>query len=84
LEEINKRFDAAERRLGFPATQKRYRCYFGGHDINTLIVEYEWESMAAMEAASERAMADPEHQALGAELESIIDSWQMELYAPLP
>jgi hypothetical protein len=83
LEEIDKRFDAAERRLGFPH-ERRLRCYSGGHDTNTLIIEYEWESMAAMEAAYERAMADPELQALGAELDSIIDSDQVELYALLP
>ena len=84
LHEIDKRFDVVERRLGFPANKKRYRCYFGAHTLNTLIVEYEWESMAAMEATLVKAMADPEWQSLGAEVETIIKSNQMELYMLLP
>ena len=60
LEAIDKRFDAVERRLGFPTNKRRYRCYFGTHDMNTLIVEYEWESLATMEAVLEQAMVDPE------------------------
>ena len=84
LEEIDKKFNAVESRLGFPPNKKRYQCYFGGHDMDTLIVEYEWDSLAAMETAFEKAMADPEWQALGAEVASIIKSNRMELYAPLP
>jgi hypothetical protein len=84
LEEIDARFNALERRLGFPSNKKRYRCYFGTHNTDTLIVEYEWESMAAMEATLEKAMADPEWQALSDEVMSIIKSDQMELYAPMP
>jgi hypothetical protein len=84
LEAIDKKFNAVESRFGFPTNKKRYRCYFGSHNLNTLIVEYEWESFAAMEAAFEKAMADPEWQALSAEIESIIKSNQMELFAPMP
>jgi hypothetical protein len=83
LEAIDKRFDAVESRLGFPANKRRYRCYFGTHTLDTLIVEYEWESLSAMEAAFEAAMADPEWQALSAEVEGILVDNQMELYAPL-
>jgi len=83
LEEIDKKFNAVESRLGFPPNKKRYRCYFGGHNIDTLIVEYEWDSLADMEAVYEKAMADPEWQALAAEILSVIESTQMELYAPL-
>ena len=84
LEAIDKRFDAVERRLGFPANKRRYRCYFGTHTLDTLIVEYEWESLAAMEATFARAMADPKWQALSAEVTSILQDNQMELYATLP
>lgn len=84
LEEIDKRFNVAESRLGFPPNKKRYRCYFGGHNVNTLIVEYEWDSLAALETAYQNAMADPEWQALAAEVESIVKNNQMELYAPMP
>jgi hypothetical protein len=84
LDDIDEKFNAIERRLGFPPNKRRLRCYFGGHDINTLIVEYEWDSLAAMEAAYEKAMADPEYQALAAQLVPIMASNQMELYAVLP
>lgn len=84
LEEIDKRFDVVERRLGFPGNKRRYRCYFGTHTVDTIVVEYEWESMAAIEAAYGKAMADTEWQSLAAEVETIIKSNQMELYMPLP
>ena len=83
LEAIDARFNAVESRLGFPP-KRRFRCYFGSHNANTVIVERQWESMATMEATYERAFADPEFQALGAEVISIIASSQYELYAPLP
>ena len=83
LEEIDKRYNAAESRLGFPP-KKRYQCLMGGHDTNTLIIERQWDSLAAMEAAYEKAIADPEHQALVEELTSIIKSTQGEVYMPLP
>ena len=83
LEEIDKRYNAVESRLGFPP-QKRYRCIMGGYDWNTLILEREWESLAAMEAAYERAFADPEHRALGKELRSILKNLRREAYMPLP
>jgi len=83
LEEINKRCNAMESRLGFPPTKKRYRCLIGGHDTSTIIIEYQWESLAALEAVYEKAFADPEWQALSAELDSIIASQQVELYTPL-
>ena len=83
LEEIDKRYNAAESRFGFPP-KKRYQCLMGGHDTNTLIIERQWDSLAAMEATSEKAFADPEYKALGEELTSIIKSTQWEVYMPLP
>jgi hypothetical protein len=83
LEALDKKYNAVESRLGFPA-KRRYRCYVGGHNTNTLIVERQWDSLAAMEAAYEKAFADPEHQALQAESVTVIESVQIELYAPLP
>ena len=81
-EEIGKRFDAVEMRAGFPP-KKRYRALIGGHVWDTLIVERGWESMAAMEGAYEKVMADPQWQALMAEGSSIVESIQIELYMPL-
>ena len=83
LAEIDPRYDAVEGRLGFPA-KKRYQCIMGGHDTNTIVVERQWDSLAAMEAAYEKALADPEFQALGVELAAIVKSAQIEIYAPLP
>jgi hypothetical protein len=51
--------------------------------MNTLVVEYEWESLAQMEAVFESAMADAEWQALSVEVGSILKDNQMELYVPL-
>ena len=79
LAEIDPRYDAVEGRLGFPA-KKRYQ----GHDTNTIVVERQWDSLAVMEAAYEKALADPEFQALGTELAAIVTSAQIEIYTPLP
>lgn len=84
LEEIDKRYNAVEKRLGFPPTKKRYQCMIGGHSSDTLIIERQWESLAVMEAAYEKAFADPELQALGKEIASIIENNQVEVYTPLP
>lgn len=83
LEAIEKKYNAVENRLKFPP-KRRYRCYVGGHNTNTLIIERQWDSLAAMEAAYEKAFSDPEWQALGNESGSIIKSDQHELYVPLP
>jgi hypothetical protein len=84
LEEIDKRYNAAESRLGFPPNKKRYQCMMGSHDHNTLIIERQWDSLAAMEATWEKAFADPEIQSLNKETTSIIKSTQWEVYTPLP
>ena len=84
LEEIDKRFNAVESRLGFPANKKRYQCMIGGHDSNTLIVERQWDSLATLEATYEKGFADPELQALLKEITSIVESSQLEVYTPLP
>lgn len=79
LEALCEEFDVVESRLGLPA--KRYlRCYVGGHDNNTLVLEREWESLAALEEVYMKALEDPEWLALGAQLEAIAESSQVELY----
>jgi hypothetical protein len=83
LESLNAKYEAIESGVGFPP-KKRYRHYIGGHNFHTLIIEYEWESLAAMEEAYEKVFANPEWCALEAEAASIMDSVQVELYAPLP
>ena len=83
LEAIDKRYNVVEGRLGFPKNKKRYQLVVGG-DSDILIVERQWDSMAQMEAAYEKAFADPELQALQKEITSIIQSNKIELYMPLP
>ena len=83
LEDIDKKYDVVEGRLGFPP-KKRYSCGAGSHDSNTLIIERQWDSLAAMEATYDKALVDPELQALWAEGASIVRSTQAELYFPLP
>ncbi len=82
LEEINKRYDVAESHLEFPP-KRRYQSLAGSHDSDTLIIEREWESMAAMEVAYEKSFADPEQQGLNAELGSIVKSFRREFYMVL-
>jgi hypothetical protein len=63
LEELDKKFTAAESGLGFPA-KKRCRSLVGGLTTNMLIIERQWESFAALEIAYEKALTDLEHRAL--------------------
>ena len=81
LAEIDKKFDVVEKRHGFPAT-KRMSSISGVHNMNTIMIMREWESMAAMESAYESIFTDSEHQALVAETMSIIKNSRMELYSP--
>ena len=83
LEAIDKKYNVVEARLGFPP-KRRYQVLTGRLDMNTLIVERQWPSMAVMEATYEKSMMDPEEQALQAESTSIIKSNHWELYMPLP
>jgi hypothetical protein len=81
LDDIDKRYDAIESTLGFPP-KKRLWCISAPYDLNTLIIEREWESMAAMEATYEKSFANKDIQALGQEGQSIIKSTRIELYTP--
>jgi hypothetical protein len=83
LEALDKKYDPVESRLGFPP-KKRYRCLAGSQSWNTFVIERQWESMAALETTYERAMADPEHQALNQEANAVIKSVQVELYGLMP
>lgn len=83
LEAIDKRYNEIELRMGFPA-KKRYQCIMGGSDQNTLIIERQWESLAALEQTYEKALALPEYQALNQEVVTIVQSSQIEVFTPLP
>jgi hypothetical protein len=82
LEEIEKRYDAIEKPWGFPP-KRRYRALYGRYARDVHITEREWEGMAAMEAALEGAVANPEWLALGQDLSSIVEGLQIEVYQVL-
>lgn len=81
LEDIDKRYDAVESTLGFPPKQRLW-CISGPHPGNTLIIEREWESFAAFEAAYEKAFAHPDFEALGEEVRTIVKNSRIEPYTP--
>ncbi len=81
LQELDKRYDAIEAGLGYPP-KKRFWNISGVYDFNTLILERQWASMAAMEAAVEKSFVNPDIQALNAEGIAIIKSTRIELYSP--
>ena len=83
LDELDKKFTAIESQLGFPA-KKRCRSLVGGLTTDALIIERQWESFAVLEATYEKALTDPEHQALSGEAELILGSQQIEFYVPMP
>ena len=66
LEVLDKKYDVMEKKLGYP-TKRRYRSFAGGGDTDTLVIEREWESMAALEAAWEKSFSNAEFQQLNAE-----------------
>jgi hypothetical protein len=83
LEIINQEFNILEARLGFPP-KKRYQVLSGPEEYQTLIIEYQWESMAVMEATFEKAYADPDYQKLMAKSFSILRDNRVEMLMPLP
>ena len=83
LETLDKKYNAVETRLGFPV-KKRYQLLMGSHPMGTLIIERQWPSLAAMEAANEKGLADREYLSLQQESAPFIKSTHWELYMPMP
>jgi hypothetical protein len=82
LERIDKKYNQVEARLGFPS-KKRLRALIGVHPAGSLVIEREWPSLAAFEAANEKGLMDPEYQALQQESGSIIKSYHWEILMPI-
>lgn len=82
LEVLDQKYNKVENRNGFPG-KRRLRCYIGGLSNNTLVIEREWESLAAMEAAYMKLFMDPDWQALSAPFDAIGETDQMEVYLVL-
>ncbi len=83
LDAIDKKFDAAEAKFKYPP-KRRYRSMIGPLDINVIIIEREWKSVAKMEEAMLASYGDPELQKLTAELNTIIEDAWSELYLVWP
>ena len=83
LEALDKEYNAVEAKMGFPL-KKRYQMISGPDEMGTLIVERQWVSLAAMEAAYEKLMVNPEWQALYQRSSTVLRDSRMELYTPLP
>jgi hypothetical protein len=82
LDAIDKKYNEIEKKLGFPDNKKRYRCLFGTHDSNTIIIEFQWPSMGKYERIMTKAILNPEYIELSKELIGIIESQVTEIYTP--
>jgi hypothetical protein len=80
LEAVEARWAELEKRAGYPDVKRRYRAYATPDDINSLVIEIEWDSFAAMEAANERLAQDPELAEVAAATDPIVLSIRMEFY----
>ena len=84
LEEIEKEWQALERRAGYPEGKRRYRGISAPHDLDTLIVEVEWESFAAYEKICAKTALEPGFAELVARTEPLIESMSFEFYTVPP
>jgi hypothetical protein len=82
LEEIEKKITAAEAKCGFPP-KKRYALMSGSDLYETLVIEYEWESLAALETAYEKLFADPDMLNLAPKYNMVIKDTRIEYYRVL-
>ena len=78
LDGIDKKFDELESKMGFPP-KKRYRGLMGP-DLNTLVVERVWESMAKAEEVMSMANSDPEYLTLSVQLIGVVLSQRFEAF----
>jgi hypothetical protein len=81
--ELEKRFDALEKRQGGIPTKRRYRPVYGNHESSVFIWEREWPDLATLEAKYMEEL-EPELKALHDELmeatREVYESHRMELY----
>ena len=82
-EALDRKMSALEGRHQF-TPKRRYRLLTGNLADNTVIVEREWNSFAAFEAAYDSIFRDPEYPVATADLTAIIDRNVLELYMTLP
>ena len=83
LEVLDKEYNAVESKHGFPP-KKRYSLIAGSDEVQTLVIERQWPSLAAMESHYEKILADPAYQALQAKSLPVMRDNRWELYSVLP
>jgi hypothetical protein len=83
---LNEKYMAIVSRLGMPLTAMRmYHPFIGGPEyMHTIVFEVEWDDFGTMAAFFEKAMADPEVQAMMPKWDATLESHEVELYVPMP
>ena len=84
LEELEKEWKELERQAGHPEGKKRYRGMSAPHDLDTMIIEVEWESFPAYEEVSAKIELESGFADLVARTEPLIESMRYEFYTVLP
>ncbi len=82
LEKLDKAFTVLEEQHGYPP-KTRYLYISGGHKVNTLVVERLWDSMAAMEQATEKLQATAEAKELFTKSAQIVKAMNIEFLMAL-
>jgi hypothetical protein len=77
--EWEEKYEAIESRYGAPP-KRLYRPGVGPYDTDTLIVEEDRESLAALQEMAAKYTADPEWQKVDADSRSVFLSTRHELY----
>jgi len=84
LEEYNKKMTDIETKIGMPA-KRRYRTMAAGsNNINSLVLEWDYKSMAQYEELFHKCMGSPEHMKGTAEGADIVGEIKFELYMVWP
>ncbi len=83
LEELEAKMLAMEEKMGLPA-KRRLRSVAGPLSFDTLIIEWEYPSMAAWEEASHKIMANQEYMAGMSSSSDIVGSVRYEVYSLWP
>ena len=76
---LENRFAEAEAPYGAPP-KRHYLCIGGPYDLDTVIWEREWPSLAEMEATYEKTFSDPVMQALVQEAATVFEGGRNEIY----
>jgi hypothetical protein len=84
LEGIEKEWQALEKGAGYPEGKRRYKGLSAPHDLDTLVVEVEWESFTVYEEVCAKVAQQPGFAELVARTDPLIESMSFEFYTVLP